>query len=112
MLDNLSAHKAPAVRDWLDRPRQKQRWHLHYTPTSSSWLNLVERWFKQLTDRRLRRSSFTSVEHLIDAITLWAEAWNTDPKPFQWRAHADDIPAKARRGRHALNRNTNSAADH
>lgn len=53
VLDNLSAHKAPEVRDWLAHPRRR-RWHLHFTPTSSSWLNLIERWFKELTDRRLR----------------------------------------------------------
>lgn len=63
VLDNLSAHKAPEVAEWLARPRQK-RWHLHFTPTSSSWLNLVERWFKELTDRRLRRGTFSSVPDL------------------------------------------------
>lgn len=52
VLDNLSAHKAPEIREWLDHPRRR-RWHLHFTPTSSSWLNLVERWFKELTDKRL-----------------------------------------------------------
>jgi len=111
VLDNLSAHKAPAVRDWLARPRQR-RWQLHFTPTSSSWLNLVEHWFRDLTERRLRRGSFCSVEHLIDAITIWAEHWNTDPKPFIWRAQADAIIAKTRRGRDALNNNTNSVSDH
>lgn len=60
ILDNLSAHKAPEVTGWLAKPAQ-QRWHLHFIPTSSSWLNLVERWFKELTDRRLRRGVFTSV---------------------------------------------------
>ncbi len=112
VLDNLSAHKAPAVRDWLARPRQRQRWHLHFTPTSSSWLNLVELWFRALTERRLRRGSFCSLEHLTDAISLWADAWNEDPKPFIWRAEADAILAKVRRGRNALNANTNSMSDH
>ncbi|MGH2535170.1 MAG: IS630 family transposase [Thermomicrobiales bacterium] len=111
VLDNLSAHKAPAVRDWLAKPRQR-RWHLHYIPTSSSWLNLIERWFKDLTDRRLRRGSFCSVEHLIEAITLWAEHWNANPKPFIWRAEADAILAKVRRGREALKHNINSVSDH
>jgi hypothetical protein len=60
VLDNLSAHKAPEVQDWLAHPR-RARWHLHFTPTSSSWLNLVQRWFKELTDRRLRWGTFTSV---------------------------------------------------
>jgi transposase len=99
------------VRDWLAKPRQR-RWQLHFTPTASSWLNLVERWFRELTDRRLRRGSFTSVEHLVSAITLWAEHWNADPKPFIWRAEGDAILAKVRRGRDALNNNTNSTADH
>jgi len=111
VLDNLSAHKAPPVREWLAKPRQR-RWHLHFTPTSSSWLNLVERWFRELTDRRLRRGSFMSVAHLIDAITLWAEHWNADPKPFIWRAEADAILAKVRRGREALTNNVNSVSDH
>ena len=111
VLDNLSAHKAPPVREWLAKPRQA-RWHLHFIPTSSSWLNLIERWFKELTDRRLRRGSFSGVPHLIDAITLWADHWNTDPKPFIWRAEANDILAKVRRGREALNTNINSVSDH
>ena len=112
VLDNLSAHKAPEVREWLAKPRQAKRWHLHFTPTSSSWLNLVERWFKELTDKRLRRGSFCSVAHLTDAISLWAEHWNDDPKPFIWRAQADDIIAKVRRGREALNSHVNSPSDH
>lgn len=112
VLDNLSAHKAPAVREWLAKPRQR-RWHLHFTPTSSSWLNLVERWFKELSDRRLRRGSFMSVQHLTDAITLWADHWNADPKPFVWRAEADAILAKVRRGREALrNARITSVSDH
>ncbi len=111
VLDNLSAHKAPEVREWLAKPRQ-QRWQLHFTPTSSSWLNLVERWFKELTDKRLRRGSFCSVQHLSDAVTLWAEHWNDHPKPFIWRAQADHIIAKVRRGREALNDHTNTPSDH
>lgn len=101
VLDNLSAHKAPEITDWLAHPR-RARWHLHFTPTSSSWLNLVERWFKELTDRRLRRGVFTSVPDLIDAITTWAEARNDDPAPFVWHAAADEILKKVRRGRKTL----------
>ena len=101
VLDNLSAHKAPAVRKWLEHPRRK-RWHLHFTPTSSSWLNLVEGWFHLLTERRLRRGTFNSVAALIDAIDLWATHWNDDPKPFVWKKSADEIIAKVRRGRVAL----------
>ncbi|HEX6754742.1 MAG TPA: IS630 family transposase [Mycobacteriales bacterium] len=101
VLDNLSAHKAPEVTEWLAHPR-RARWHLHFTPTSSSWLNLVERWFKQLTDRRLRRGVFTSVPNLIEAITTWVEHSNADPTPFAWHAKAEDIIAKVRRGRNTL----------
>jgi len=101
VLDNLSAHMAPEVTQWLDHPR-RARWHLHFTPTSSSWLNLVERWFNELTRRRLRRGVFSSVPALIDAITVWAEHWNEDPKPFVWHAAAKDIIKKVRRGRAAL----------
>ena len=88
-------------RKWLAH-RDRRRWHLHFTPTSSSWLNLVERWFKELTDKRLRRGVFTSVADLTDAITTWAEHWNDDPKPFIWKATAEDIIAKVRRGRDTL----------
>ena len=111
VLDNLSAHTAQPVREWLAKPRQK-RWHLHFIPTSSSWTGLVERWFKELTDRRLTRGSFMNVDHLIAAITLWADHWNTDPKPFIWHAEAAAILAKVRRGREALNNHTNSMSDH
>lgn len=112
VLDNLSAHKAPEVTEWLARPRQK-RWHLQFTPTSASWLNLIERWFKELTDKRLRRGSFISVDHLTDAITIWVEEWNTNPTPLRWTARAEDILAKIARARTALTEHTpNSVSDH
>lgn len=111
VLDNLSAHSAPPVKDWLDHPK-RQRWHLHFTPTSSSWLNLVEGWFAQLTRRRLRNSSFDSVAALTDAIDMWASHWNDDPKPFVWHKTADQIITKVRRGRASLNRVTKSATHH
>jgi transposase len=101
VLDNLSAHMGPEVTTWLDHPR-RARWHLHFTPTSSSWLNLVERWFKELTDRRLRRGVFSSVAQLIDAIELWTEHWNDNPQPFVWHATAAEIIEKVRRGRDTL----------
>jgi transposase len=101
VLDNLSAHKAPEIKRWLAHPKRK-RWHLHFTPTSSSWLNLVEGWFRLLTERRLRRGTFNSVSVLIEAIELWAEHWNDDPKPFVWKKTADEIIEKVRRGRAAL----------
>ena len=101
VLDNLSAHSTPEIKAWLAH-KNRRRWHLHPTPTSSSWLNLVERWFKELTDKRLRRGIFTSLADLTDAITTWAEHWNENPKPFVWKATAEDIIAKVRRGRDAL----------
>ena len=110
ILNNLSAHKAPEVRKWLAH-RDRRRWHLHFTPTSSSWLNLVERWFKELTDKRLRRGVFTSVADLTTAITRWAEHWNTDPQPFIWKATADEIIEKVSRGRQTLHQ-IKSQTDH
>ena len=110
VLDNLSAHTAPEITKWLAHPNRR-RWHLHFTPTSSSWLNLVERWFKELTDKRLRRGRFTSVADLTDAITTWAEHWNADPKPFIWKATAEEIIAKVRRGRDTLHQ-IKSTTDH
>jgi len=110
ILDNLSAHLGPDVTRWLDHPKRR-RWHLHFTLTSSSWVNLVERWFKELTDRRLRRGTFNSVDALIDAIELWAEHWNDNPRPFIWHKTAEEIITKVRRGRAALTQ-TKSATDH
>ncbi len=101
VLDNLSAHKAPEITTWLAHPR-RARWHLHFTPTSSSWLNLVERWFKELTDKRLRRGVFTSVADLTEAIATWVAHWNDDPKPFVWHKTAQEIIEKVQRGRAAL----------
>jgi len=110
VLDNLSAHSTPEIRKWLAH-NNRRRWHLHFTPTSSSWLNLIERWFKELTDKRLRRGAFTSVAELSAAITQWAEHWNLDPKPFVWKASADDIIAKVKRGRQTLHQ-IKSQTDH
>jgi len=110
VLDNLSAHKAPEITDWLTHPR-RARWHLHFTPTSSSWLNLVERWFKELTDKRLRRGAFSSVPALIEAIQTWTAHRNADPKPFEWHADAAEILEKVRRGRKRLSQ-VKSATDH
>jgi transposase len=111
VLDNLSAHKAPPVADWLAHPK-RARWHLHFTPTSSSWLNLVEGWFSLLTKRRLQRGVFSSVDALTEAIETWAEHWNDDPKPFIWTKTADAILTKARRARAALDASANSATHH
>jgi len=101
VLDNLSAHSTPEIAKWLAH-KDRRRWHLHYTPTSSSWVNLVERWFKELTDKRLRPGIFTSVAELTEAITTWAAHWNTDPKPFIWKATTQDVIAKVQRGRTTL----------
>jgi transposase len=86
VLDNLSAHSAPEITKWLAR-KNRRRWHLHLTPTSSSSLNLIERWFKELTDKRLRRGRFTSVAELTEAITTWAARWNNDPQAIHLEGH-------------------------
>lgn len=111
VLDNYGTHKHPAVREWLEHSK-RERFHLHFTPTSSSWLNLVERWFRELTDRRLRRDSFASVKHLIEAIDIWTGHWNDDPKPFVWHKTAQEIIEKVRRGRATLTTRANCATDH
>jgi transposase len=110
VLDNLSAHMGPEVTRWLDHPK-RARSHLHFTPTSSSWLNLIERWFKEVTYRRLRRGVFTSVAELVAAIETWTEHWNDDPKPFVWQTTAAEIIEKVRRGRATLTR-AKSATHH
>jgi transposase len=99
ILDNYATHNHPDVQRWLGRHK---RFDLHFTPTSSSWLNLVERWFRELTDKALRRGSFNSVPGLITAIEEYLEAHNDDPKPFKWTATAESILEKVRRGRVAL----------
>lgn len=86
--DNASPHKAPEIVRWLKRHR---RFTLHYTPTYSSWLNQVERWFSELTTKKLRRSTHRSVAELRDDINDWVEHWNTNPRPFVWHKTADEI---------------------
>jgi transposase len=86
--DNLSTHKTPAITRWLDT---HPRFHLHFTPTSSSWLNQVERWFGLLTDKQLRRSAHTSVQALEKDIRCWVATWNENPRPFTWTKTADEI---------------------
>ena len=99
VLDNYGTHNHPNVQAWLAK---HSRFHLHFTPTSSSWLNLVERWFRELTDRAIRRGVFPSVDHLIAAIDDYLDAHNQDPKPFTWTASAASIIEKVERGRVAL----------
>jgi transposase len=99
VLDNYGTHNHPNVQAWLAK---HPRFHLHFTPTSSSWLNLVERWFRELTERAIRRGVFPSVDHLIAAIDDYLDEHNSDPKPFTWTASAASIIEKVERGRVAL----------
>jgi len=94
VLDNYSTHKTPKVAAWFKR---HARYHLHFTPTSGSWLNQVERWFGKLTEQRLRRESFASVKELEEAIQSYIEANNAAPKAFEWVASADLILARVQR---------------
>jgi transposase len=88
VLDNSSTHKTPQIKRWLlAHPRFK----LHFTPTSSSWMNLVERWFAELTNKKLRRSAHTSVRQLNTDIRNWIETWNENPRPYVWTKTADQI---------------------
>ncbi|WP_329373239.1 IS630 family transposase [Streptomyces sp. NBC_01483] len=86
--DNYATHKTPAIKKWL---LAHPRFHLHFTPTGSSWLNLVERWFAALTNKQIRRSVHRSVQALEKDIRNWIAAWNTDPKPYVWTKTADEI---------------------
>jgi len=94
VLDNYGTHSHPKVRAWLDN---HPRFHLHFVPTSSSWLNLVERWFGELTRRRIRRGSFHSAQELIQAIHEYIQANNENPRPFLWTKKADAILEKVNR---------------
>lgn len=96
ILDNYSTHKHPAVQRWLKR---HPRFHLHFIPTSSSWLNLVERWFREITTQRIRRGVFRSVKELIAAIDNYIAQHNRNPKSFTWTAKAEAILEKVRRAR-------------
>jgi transposase len=82
ILDNYSTHKTPAVRRWLVK---RPRYHVHFTPTSASWLNLVERWFAALTNKQLRRGVHRSTRELHAAIKTYLATYNEQPKPFVWR---------------------------
>jgi len=91
IVDNYATHKHPKVRTWLKR---HQRFHFHFIPTSSSWLNLVERWFRELTDKRIRRGTFLNVKTLIDVIHDFIAKNNREPKPFIWSASVNKIMSK------------------
>ncbi len=101
IVDNYATHKHPKVQAWLKRHR---RFHFHFVPTSSSWLNLVERWFRDLTDKQIRRGVFKSVADLIAAIQAYVDYHNDHPKPFVWTAKAEDIIAKYRRAKAVLHK--------
>ena len=99
ILDNYATHKHPNVKKWLAK---HPRFHLHFTPTSSSWANMVERFFGKLTDKAIRRGVFHSVPDLIAAIETYLHAHNENPAPFVWTKTAEQILAKVRRGRVTL----------
>jgi len=101
VMDNYGTHQHPQVRAWLQR---HPRFVCHFVPTSCSWLNLIERWFAELTCKRVRRGSFFSVQELQQAIEEFLQAWNEDPKPFVWTATVESITAKLSRCRQTLER--------
>ena len=101
VMDNYGTHKHPKVQDWLQR---HPRFIPHFVPTSSSWLNLVERWFGELTGKRIRRGIFLSVNDLISAIEEFLAAWNANPKPFVWTATVESIIEKLARCKQTLER--------
>lgn len=101
IVDNYATHKHPNVKAWLKR---HPRFHMHFTPTSSSWLNLVERWFREITDKRIRRGVFKSVRELVNVIMDYIQQHNVDPSTFTWTAKAEDILAKVGRARARLDK--------
>jgi transposase len=101
ILDNYATHKHPKVKTWIAR---HPRFKLHFIPTSSSWLNLVERWFRDLTQKQLRRGTFHSVSQLRAAIETYIDQHNEEPQPFVWTAKAEEIIAKVSRARAALDK--------
>ncbi|WP_010637365.1 IS630 family transposase, partial [Acidithiobacillus thiooxidans] len=103
--DNYATHKHPVVQAWLDK---HLRIHMHFTPTSASWLNMVERFFRDITTQRLRRGVFTSVPELIQAIEKYIDHHNTHPKPFIWTKTARDILQKVIRANSHLSSKQNA----
>lgn len=106
IVDNYATHKHPTVQKWLSR---HPRFVMHFTPTSASWLNMVERFFRDLTDRRLRRGALTSVPELIAAIDGYIAHHNTQPKPFIWTKSARDILQKVIRANSRLSSKQNDS---
>ncbi len=105
ILDNLATHKTPKVQRWLLRHR---RFHLHFTPTYGSWMNLVERWFSALTTKKLQRSAHRSTKELAADIRAWVETWNENPKPFVWHKTAEQILERLAGYCAAINQATNA----
>ncbi len=103
IVDNYATHKHPKVKAWL---KKHKRFHIHFTPTSSSWLNLIERWFREITDKRIRRGTFRSVDELVNAIMGYVDQHNENPKSYTWTAKAEDILAKVKRARGVLYKDT------
>ncbi len=99
IVDNYGTHKHPRVKSWI---RRHPRFHLHFIPTSSSWLNLVERWFREISDKRIRRGVFRSVPELIAAIQEYLDNHNQNPRVFVWTASVDRIMAKIAKCKEAL----------
>jgi transposase len=104
VMDNYSTHKCEVVQRWL-KPKKRRRFHFHFTPTSSSWLNQVERFFALITDKMIRRGTFLCVGELERAIYQWLSDWNDEPQPFVWKATADVILDKVRRCKEAIAKN-------
>jgi transposase len=94
VMDNYGTHKTPKVRSWFAR---HPRFHVHFTPTSASWINQVERWFAALTEKQIRRGTHRSTRQLEQAIRDYLERYNEEPKPFAWAKSADDILASIER---------------
>lgn len=94
VMDNYATHKTPAIRNWFAR---RPRWHVHFTPTSASWLNLVECFFAELTEKQIKRGAHRSVNELKTAIASYIDKRNDDPKPFKWVRTADQIFAAIQR---------------
>jgi len=94
ILDNYSTHKTPSIRNWLAK---RPRFHVHFTPTYGSWMNLVERWFAELTNKQIRRGVHRSVRELETAIREFLDVHNENPKPFVWTKTADQILASIAR---------------
>jgi len=99
VLDNYGTHKHPAVKEWL---AERPRYHVHFTPTSSSWLNQIERWFAEITRKRIRRGTSRSVGDRIKAIRDYIRLYNRNPCPFQWVASASKIIRKVRKYKESL----------